>query len=249
MPQDYLEESLRELFRNQAGYRRLCFRQKHNGPMCFVEVRQPIYHNRLQLTDYSLRTLVSLLVPCLICMGTISRAWSRVVVFASLTAKTLLEYVPRPARTAAVPRYSNNNYIICKPSSMWSLIHLRNTELSYVGTIKLEALILISMRHPLLVFSLLYPVVLASLDLPALPVQRRPASCAHPMAVSMPSVIAWPQQMVSVRLRFLRHRFRLLHRRISMIHLYPIRAPSLKKHCITSSKLYSYPQCVCKPYL
>ncbi|KAJ3558762.1 hypothetical protein NP233_g11439 [Leucocoprinus birnbaumii] len=37
MPQDYLEESLRELFRNQAGYRRLCFRQKHNGPMCFVE--------------------------------------------------------------------------------------------------------------------------------------------------------------------------------------------------------------------
>lgn len=37
MPQDYLEESLRELFRNQPGYRRLCFRQKHNGPMCFVE--------------------------------------------------------------------------------------------------------------------------------------------------------------------------------------------------------------------
>jgi hypothetical protein len=38
MPQDYLEDSLRELFRNQPGYRRLCFRQKHNGPMCFVEV-------------------------------------------------------------------------------------------------------------------------------------------------------------------------------------------------------------------
>ncbi|XP_006456740.1 hypothetical protein AGABI2DRAFT_188573 [Agaricus bisporus var. bisporus H97] len=37
MPQDHLEESLRELFRNQPGYRRLCFRQKHNGPMCFVE--------------------------------------------------------------------------------------------------------------------------------------------------------------------------------------------------------------------
>ena len=40
MPQDYLEDSLRELFRNQPGYRRLCFRQKHNGPMCFVEVCQ-----------------------------------------------------------------------------------------------------------------------------------------------------------------------------------------------------------------
>jgi hypothetical protein len=37
-PQDYLEESLRELFSSQAGFRRLCFRQKSNGPMCFVEV-------------------------------------------------------------------------------------------------------------------------------------------------------------------------------------------------------------------
>lgn len=37
-PQDYLEESLRELFSSQPGFRRLCFRQKSNGPMCFVEV-------------------------------------------------------------------------------------------------------------------------------------------------------------------------------------------------------------------
>lgn len=36
-PQDYLEESLRELFSSQTGFRRLCFRQKSNGPMCFVE--------------------------------------------------------------------------------------------------------------------------------------------------------------------------------------------------------------------
>ncbi|KAG6861856.1 hypothetical protein C0995_011153 [Termitomyces sp. Mi166 len=36
-PQDYLEESLRELFSVRAGFRRLCFRQKSNGPMCFVE--------------------------------------------------------------------------------------------------------------------------------------------------------------------------------------------------------------------
>ncbi|KAF9464814.1 hypothetical protein BDZ94DRAFT_1281733 [Collybia nuda] len=36
-PHDYLEESLRELFSSRAGFRRLCFRQKSNGPMCFVE--------------------------------------------------------------------------------------------------------------------------------------------------------------------------------------------------------------------
>ncbi|KAM5542335.1 hypothetical protein V8D89_003794 [Ganoderma adspersum] len=33
----YLEDCLRELFCKQAGYRKLCFRQKSNGPMCFVE--------------------------------------------------------------------------------------------------------------------------------------------------------------------------------------------------------------------
>lgn len=36
-PPDYLEESLKALFAAQPGYRRLCFRQKNNGPMCFVE--------------------------------------------------------------------------------------------------------------------------------------------------------------------------------------------------------------------
>jgi len=38
MGQDYLEESLRQLFSQQPGFKRLCFRQKSNGPMCFVEV-------------------------------------------------------------------------------------------------------------------------------------------------------------------------------------------------------------------
>lgn len=37
-PANYLEESLRELFQRRAGYRKLCFRHKSNGPMCFVEV-------------------------------------------------------------------------------------------------------------------------------------------------------------------------------------------------------------------
>jgi hypothetical protein len=35
----YLEDELRELFGRRPGYRKLCFRQKNNGPMCFVEVR------------------------------------------------------------------------------------------------------------------------------------------------------------------------------------------------------------------
>jgi hypothetical protein len=35
---NHLEDSLRNLFSNQPGYRKLCFRQKSNGPMCFVEV-------------------------------------------------------------------------------------------------------------------------------------------------------------------------------------------------------------------
>ncbi|KAL1740080.1 hypothetical protein HDZ31DRAFT_48205 [Schizophyllum fasciatum] len=36
-PPEHLEESLKALFAAQPGYRRLCFRQKSNGPMCFVE--------------------------------------------------------------------------------------------------------------------------------------------------------------------------------------------------------------------
>jgi hypothetical protein len=35
---NHLEDSLRNLFSSQPGYRKLCFRQKSNGPMCFVEV-------------------------------------------------------------------------------------------------------------------------------------------------------------------------------------------------------------------
>ena len=34
----FLEDSLRTLFARCQGFKRLCFRQKHNGPMCFVEV-------------------------------------------------------------------------------------------------------------------------------------------------------------------------------------------------------------------
>ncbi|KAI0686493.1 hypothetical protein BC835DRAFT_1420328 [Cytidiella melzeri] len=36
-PSPYLEERLRDLFSRRPGYRKLCFRHKSNGPMCFVE--------------------------------------------------------------------------------------------------------------------------------------------------------------------------------------------------------------------
>ncbi|KAG8763586.1 hypothetical protein FRC11_001155 [Ceratobasidium sp. 423] len=39
----YLEEALRNLFSRTPGYRKLCFRQKSNGPMCFVEFEDVNY--------------------------------------------------------------------------------------------------------------------------------------------------------------------------------------------------------------
>ncbi|KAF8759830.1 RNA recognition motif [Rhizoctonia solani] len=39
----YLEEALRGLFARTPGYRKLCFRQKSNGPMCFVEFEDVNY--------------------------------------------------------------------------------------------------------------------------------------------------------------------------------------------------------------
>ncbi|TFK55366.1 hypothetical protein OE88DRAFT_1641301 [Heliocybe sulcata] len=42
-PPNFLEESLRELFSRRPGYRKLCFRQKSNGPMCFVEFEDVHY--------------------------------------------------------------------------------------------------------------------------------------------------------------------------------------------------------------
>lgn len=37
LPPDTSEEELKELFSSRRGYKRLCFRTKANGPMCFVE--------------------------------------------------------------------------------------------------------------------------------------------------------------------------------------------------------------------
>jgi RNA recognition motif-containing protein len=38
LPMDASEEELRSMFSACAGYKRLCFKNKSNGPMCFVEV-------------------------------------------------------------------------------------------------------------------------------------------------------------------------------------------------------------------
>jgi hypothetical protein len=37
LPIDTSEDELKTIFSKQRGYKRLCFRTKHNGPMCFVE--------------------------------------------------------------------------------------------------------------------------------------------------------------------------------------------------------------------
>jgi hypothetical protein len=50
-PTNYLEESLRELFQRRPGYRKLCFRQKSNGPMCFVEVCSLILKRARSISD------------------------------------------------------------------------------------------------------------------------------------------------------------------------------------------------------
>ncbi|KAF8076726.1 hypothetical protein FPV67DRAFT_1407729, partial [Lyophyllum atratum] len=59
-PQDYLEESLRELFNSRAGFRRLCFRHKSNGPMCFVEFEDVPYATKAlsDLYGHTLKGLV-----------------------------------------------------------------------------------------------------------------------------------------------------------------------------------------------
>jgi len=43
LPPNYLEESLRALFQTCHGYKRMSFRQKINGPMCFVEFEDVNY--------------------------------------------------------------------------------------------------------------------------------------------------------------------------------------------------------------
>ncbi|KAL4263240.1 RRM domain-containing protein [Pleurotus pulmonarius] len=59
-PQDGLEDRLRELFKAQLGYRKMCFRQKGNGPMCFVEFDDVSYATKAlqELYGHTLNGLV-----------------------------------------------------------------------------------------------------------------------------------------------------------------------------------------------
>lgn len=59
LPLTYLEDRLRDLFSKRPGYRKLCFRQKSNGPMCFVEFEDVNYATKA-LNELSGNTLSGL---------------------------------------------------------------------------------------------------------------------------------------------------------------------------------------------
>ncbi|KAI2627233.1 hypothetical protein GGS21DRAFT_259828 [Xylaria nigripes] len=46
LPVDTSEEELKSIFQKQRGYKRLCFRTKQNGPMCFVEFEDVTHATR-----------------------------------------------------------------------------------------------------------------------------------------------------------------------------------------------------------
>lgn len=46
LPMNTTEEELMQLFSKQKGYKRLCFRTKMNGPMCFVEFENVMYASK-----------------------------------------------------------------------------------------------------------------------------------------------------------------------------------------------------------
>lgn len=60
VPPDVLEVSLRELFQTRPGFRRLSFKQKNSGPMCFVEVKSFSVHHRYTDSDQSSSKMSSL---------------------------------------------------------------------------------------------------------------------------------------------------------------------------------------------
>jgi len=59
----YLEEALLTLFSRCPGYRKLCFRQKTNGPMCFVEVRERIAYLLPDVDHFSSSSMMSPVPP------------------------------------------------------------------------------------------------------------------------------------------------------------------------------------------
>lgn len=59
----YLEEALLTLFSRCSGYRKLCFRQKTNGPMCFVEVCEQIAYLLLYVDPFSSSSMTFPVLP------------------------------------------------------------------------------------------------------------------------------------------------------------------------------------------
>ena len=60
LPIDTSEDELKTLFSKQRGYKRLCFRTKQNGPMCFVEFEDTTFATKTlnELYGYSLHNSV-----------------------------------------------------------------------------------------------------------------------------------------------------------------------------------------------
>lgn len=60
LPIDTSEDELKAIFSKQRGYKRLCFRTKHNGPMCFVEFEDVQYATKAlsELYGYPLHNSV-----------------------------------------------------------------------------------------------------------------------------------------------------------------------------------------------
>lgn len=66
LPLDTNEDELKKLFSKRRGYKRLCFRTKANGPMCFVEFEDVNYATRAleELYGYGLSNSVKGVSGC-----------------------------------------------------------------------------------------------------------------------------------------------------------------------------------------
>jgi len=52
LPIDASEDELKAMFSKQPGYKRLCFRTKQNGPMCFIEFEDVSFATKAMLELY-----------------------------------------------------------------------------------------------------------------------------------------------------------------------------------------------------
>jgi RNA recognition motif-containing protein len=90
LPPNFLEESLRSMFQTCPGYKRMSFRQKINGPMCFVEF-EDIHFAANCIQNLYGHTLVSLIPHTSSIIADIT-VWSRQGRYSTL----VLEELARP---------------------------------------------------------------------------------------------------------------------------------------------------------